>query len=148
MTPVGIRKSRIAQERKARQPQINSQVWRLRVVDIHYLKEFHKNSLVMLQKLLRDRVGDISGDIVVQGSRAKGTAKPTSDIDIALRVSGDKFDSLINQYFKTPNPGSAKERTMLHAIETGKIQAGEAKLNWFAKRITRNFWNGSRYFDN
>ena len=34
-------------------------------------------------KLLRDRVGDISGDIVVQGSRAKGTAKPTSDIDIA-----------------------------------------------------------------
>lgn len=99
-------------------------------------------------KLLRDRVGDISGDIVVQGSRAKGTAKPTSDIDIALRVSGDKFDSLINQYFKTPNPGSAKERTMLHAIETGKIQAGEAKLSGLQKRITRNFWNGSRYFDN
>ena len=35
-------------------------------------------------KLLRDRVGDISGDIVVQGSRAKGTAKPTSDIDLSL----------------------------------------------------------------
>ena len=79
-------------------------------------------------KLLRDRVGDISGDIVVQGSRANGTAKPTSDIDIALRVSGDKFDLLIKQYFKTPNPGSAKERTMLHAIKTGKIQSGEAKL--------------------
>ena len=79
-------------------------------------------------KLLRERVGDISGDIVVQGSRAKGTAKPTSDIDIALRVSGDKFDSLINQYFKTPNAGSAKERTMQHAIKTGKIQSGEAKL--------------------
>ena len=86
-------------------------------------------------KLLRDRVGDISGDIVVQGSRAKGTAKPTSDIDIALRVSGDKFDSLINQYFKTPNPGSAKERTMLHAIETGKIQAGEAKLSGLRKEL-------------
>ena len=86
-------------------------------------------------KLLRDRVGDISNDIVVQGSRAKGTAKPTSDIDIALRVSGDKFDSLINQYFKTPNPGSAKERTMLHAIETGKIQAGEAKLSGLRKEL-------------
>ena len=90
-------------------------------------------------KLLRDRVGDISGDIVVQGSRAKGTAKPTSDIDIALRVSGDKFDSLINQYFKTPNPGSAKERTMLHAIETGKIQAGEAKLSGLRKELQEIF---------
>ena len=90
-------------------------------------------------KLLRDRVGDISNDIVVQGSRAKGTAKPTSDIDIALRVSGDKFDSLINQYFKTPNPGSAKERTMLHAIETGKIQAGEAKLSGLRKELQEIF---------
>ena len=90
-------------------------------------------------KLLRDRVGDISNDIVVQGSRAKGTTKPTSDIDIALRVSGDKFDSLINQYFKTPNPGSAKERTMLHAIETGKIQAGEAKLSGLRKELQEIF---------
>ena len=90
-------------------------------------------------KRLRDRGGDISGDIVVQGSRAKGTAKPTSDIDIALRVSGDKFDSLINQYFKTPNPGSAKERTMLHAIETGKIQAGEAKLSGLRKELQEIF---------
>ena len=55
-------------------------------------------------KLLRDSVDDISNDIVVQGSRANGTTKATSDIDIA---------------------GSAKERTMLHAMETGKIQAGE-----------------------
>ena len=92
-----------------------------------------------VSKLLRDRVGDISNDIVVQGSRAKGTAKPTSDIDIALRVSGDKFDSLINQYFKTPNPGSAKERTMLHAIETGKIQAGEAKLSGLRKELQEIF---------
>ena len=36
--------------------------------------------------------------------------------------------SLIEKYFKTPNAGSSKERTMLHAIETGKIQSGEAKL--------------------
>lgn len=79
-------------------------------------------------KLLRDKVGNISDDIVVQGSRASGTAKATSDIDIALRVSSDKFNELINQYFKIPNPGSAKERTMLHAIQTGKIQSGEAKL--------------------
>ena len=52
-----------------------------------------------------------------------------------LRNAGDKFDSLINQYFKLPNPGSAKERTMLHAIETGKIQAGEAKLSGLRKEL-------------
>ena len=45
-----------------------------------------------------------------------------------MELHGFRFDSLINQYFKTPNPGSAKERTMLHAIKTGKIQSGEAKL--------------------
>ncbi len=50
-----------------------------------------------------------------------------------------KFDSLINQYFKTPNPGSAKERTMLHAIETGKIQAGEAKLSGLRKELQEIF---------
>ena len=90
-------------------------------------------------KLLRDSVGDISDDIVVQGSRASGTAKPTSDIDIAIRVSPEEFDGLINQYFKTPNPGSAKERTMLHAIETGKIQAGEAKLSGLRKQLEEIF---------
>lgn len=44
-------------------------------------------------KLLRDRVGDISNDIVVQGSRAKGTAKPTSDIDISIIKQGGAFDN-------------------------------------------------------
>jgi len=86
-------------------------------------------------KLIRESVGSISDDIVVQGSRANGTAKATSDIDIAIRVSPEKFDVLIKQYFKTPNPGSAKERTMLHAMETGKIQAGEAKLSGLRKQL-------------
>ena len=90
-------------------------------------------------KLLRSRVGDISDDIVVQGSRASGTAKPTSDIDIAIRVPSDAFEDLILKYFKTPNPGSSKERTMLHAINTGKIQAGEAKLSGLRKELEKIF---------
>ncbi|KAF6574688.1 nucleotidyltransferase domain-containing protein [Paenibacillus sp. EKM212P] len=72
----------------------------------------------------RDKVGHLSGDIVVQGSRAEGTAKPTSDIDIAVRVSAEKFDDLIQNSFskvKPSNPGSAKEKTMLHAIEALSI---------------------------
>ncbi|MGG3504886.1 nucleotidyltransferase domain-containing protein [Paenibacillus lautus] len=62
--------------------------------------------------MIREKVGHISDDIVVPGSRAKGTAKPTSDIDIAIRVPAEKFDELIQSSFskvKPPNPGSAKE---------------------------------------
>ncbi|EAC8500842.1 nucleotidyltransferase domain-containing protein [Listeria monocytogenes] len=45
----------------------------------------------------------------VQGSRAGGTAKATSDIDIGVRVSQQQFDDLIKKSFGTPNPGSTKE---------------------------------------
>jgi len=74
-----------------------------------------------VSSMIRGKVGHISDDIVVQGSRAKGTAKTASDIDIAIRVPSEKFDELIQSSFskvKPPNPGSAKEKTMLHAIET------------------------------
>lgn len=39
----------------------------------------------------------------------------------------------------TPNSGTAKERTMLHAIETGKIQAGEAGLRGLRKELEKIF---------
>ncbi len=90
-------------------------------------------------KLIKESIGDISDDIVVQGSRASGTAKPTSDIDIAVRVTPEKFDELIQKSFGTPNSGTAKERTMLHAIETGKIQAGEAGLRGLRKELEKIF---------
>jgi hypothetical protein len=86
-------------------------------------------------KLIRQKVGDISDDIVVQGSRAGGTAKATSDIDFAIRVSPEQFDDLVKQKFGTPNVGSAKERTMLNAIKTGKIQSGEAGLRGLRKQL-------------
>lgn len=81
----------------------------------------------------------MSDDIVVHGSRASGTAKQTSDIDIAIKVTPEKFDELIKERFNSPNPGSAKERTMLHAIETGKIQAGEAGLRGLRKELEEIF---------
>jgi hypothetical protein len=70
-------------------------------------------------------------------SRASHTAKQTSDIDFAVKVPPDKFDSLIKDRFGTPNPGSAKERTMQHAIKTGKIQAGEAGLRRTRKQLQK-----------
>ncbi|MGK5510489.1 nucleotidyltransferase domain-containing protein [Brevibacillus formosus] len=97
-----------------------------------------KEQFEKVSSMIREKVGHLSDDIVVQGSRAKGTAKPTSDIDIAIRVSPEKFDQLIKGSFskvKPPNPGSAKEKTMLHSIETGKIQSGEAKLSKFREQL-------------
>ncbi len=97
-----------------------------------------KQSFETASKHIRDTVGDISDDIVVQGSRAAGTARADSDIDFAIRVSKDQFDAFIKQYFKTPNPGSA-ERTLLCAIESGKIQASEAKLSGLRKMLKNQF---------
>ena len=97
-----------------------------------------KEQFEKVSAMIREKVGHLSDDIVVQGSRAKGTAKPTSDIDFAIRVSPEKFDELRKDSFskvKPPNPGSAKEKTMLHAIETGKIQSGEAKLSKFREQL-------------
>jgi RHS repeat-associated protein len=81
-----------------------------------------------LGTVVRSGAGHISDDIAAHGSRATYTARPDSDIDIAVRVDPDRFQGLVSERFGTPNPGSAKERTMQHAIETGKIQAGEAGL--------------------
>jgi len=78
---------------------------------------------------LREGTAHVGGDLVIQGSRAAGTARPDSDIDFAVRVRRSRFADLVASRFGAPNPGSAKERTMLRAIETGKIQAGEAGLS-------------------
>ena len=85
--------------------------------------------------MARAGAGDISDDIAVHGSRASGTAGPGSDIDVAIRVSDEQFAQIVRERFGTPNPGSAKEATMLHAIETGKIQAGEAGLRGLRRSL-------------
>lgn len=72
-------------------------------------------------------------DMVIQGSRAAGIARTDSDIDIAIRVSPERFDQLIAERFGTANPGSSKWDTGQHAIATGKIQTGELGV-----RGTRN----------
>jgi len=90
----------------------------------------------MSQRII-NKVGAISDDIVVHGSRAAGTATAVSDIDIAIKVGAEEFDALIIKAFGTPNKGSAFERTMQHAIQTGKIQAGEAGLSGLRKNLEK-----------
>ncbi len=89
------------------------------------------SALVRAQAVARG-LGD---DVIVQGSRAGGTAKMTSDVDFAIRVDQATFDRLIDERFKAPNPGSAKARTMQRAVDTGKIQAGEAGLSPLRKQL-------------
>lgn len=85
--------------------------------------------------MLRDATDSVGGELCVQGSRASYTARPDSDIDFAILIDKPRFDELIELRFGTPNPGSAKERTKEWAIETGKIQAGEAGLSHLRRQL-------------
>lgn len=90
-----------------------------------------------ISRLIRGQVGIYGDDIAVHGSRASYTAKYTSGVDIAIRVSTDMFDDIVKARFKTPNSGSAKIRTMRHAVKTGKIQSGEAGLRGLRKALEK-----------
>lgn len=105
----------------------------------HLPQGLTKTQFEALSKKVRQhlRTLNLGDDLVIQGSRAKGTAKPSSDIDIGIRVSPEKFDSFLKTRFKKTNPGSAKERTMLHAIATGKIQCGEAGLRAIRRELEK-----------
>ena len=88
-----------------------------------------------LSAKVRAAAGHLSDDIHVHGSRAAHTADAASDLDIAIRVTPERFDLILAARFGTPAPGSAKERTMQHAQQTGKIQAGEAGLRVLRKTL-------------
>ncbi|MBZ8141554.1 hypothetical protein CLD22_16815 [Rubrivivax gelatinosus] len=73
----------------------------------------------------------LGDDVVAQGSRVTGTAKPTSDLDLAIRVSPEKFDSFLNTDSRLAqvNPGTSKAATREWSIANGIIQRGEARLS-------------------
>ncbi|HET8625928.1 MAG TPA: nucleotidyltransferase domain-containing protein [Thermomicrobiales bacterium] len=83
---------------------------------------------VALSMRVREAAGQMGDDIRIHGSRAAYRARPDSDLDIAIRVRPDEFAAIARRAFGTPKPGSAKDRTRRHALETGKIQAGELGL--------------------
>lgn len=73
----------------------------------------------------------LGDDVVAQGSRVNGTARPNSDLDLAIRVSPEKFDNFLNtdSRLATANPGSSKAATRDWSIDNGIIQRGEARLS-------------------
>jgi hypothetical protein len=87
-----------------------------------------EEQFVALSAKVRAGAGHLGSDIRVHGSRAAGAARPDSDLDLAILVTLERFEEILQEKFRTPNPGSAWERTMHHARNTGKIQTGEAGL--------------------
>jgi RHS repeat-associated protein len=88
--------------------------------------------------LIRERLGARADQVVVQGSRARGTAKPTSDIDFALRESPDAFSkSIKDAYPQNPGPEVSKGRGMIDAIFRGRIFRREAGLRSVALELER-----------
>jgi len=69
----------------------------------------------------------LGDEIFVIGSRAGGTAKVGSDLDIGIRVSRERFDELIGSTFA--NAKNANARTMEYVVRDGRIQA-----NWTLER--------------
>lgn len=94
-----------------------------------------EESFAALSAKVRAAAASVGEDIQVQGSRAKGTARPDSDLDIAIRVSPQRFEEILRGRFGAPIPGSAKARTMQHARDVGKIQAGEVGLRPLRKEL-------------
>lgn len=68
----------------------------------------------------------------IQGSSVFNPA--AKDVDIAVLVSKNDFERLLEKSFGTPNPGSSAESTMLHAKRVGKITAGRLKPRLSALR--------------
>jgi len=85
-------------------------------------------TFAQIAKLINEKVGHISTDIYVHGSRAKGTG-PISDIDFAIRVTPGKFEELLDICFGKPNYPSAKWKTWYHALNGGKIRSSDMTLH-------------------
>ena len=78
----------------------------------------------------------LGDDIFVMGSRAGGTAKVGSDLDIGIRVTQSQFDDLITSSFA--NAKNARAATMEVAIRDGRIQAGEAGLSRLGRLVAKD----------
>jgi hypothetical protein len=72
---------------------------------------------------IRSTARGLSGDVVVQGSRAGHSARAASDIDFGLRVPPDEYDRLIKDFF-----GDTTTEARTNAIARGRIFSRHAGL--------------------
>ncbi len=78
--------------------------------------------------LIRTRAGHYGDDVIVQGSRAGWSARATSDIDIGLRVSPDRFEEILRERFGNPVPddvagflAGCREKGIVHVRRAGLL---------------------------
>ena len=72
---------------------------------------------------IRSTARGLTGDVVVQGSRAGHSARTASDIDFGLRVPPDEYDRLIKDFF-----GDASTEARTNAVARGRIFSRHAGL--------------------
>jgi hypothetical protein len=72
---------------------------------------------------IRSGAGGMTGDVVVQGSRAGHSARAGSDIDFGLRVPADRYDRLIEDFF-----GDRSTEARANAVTRGRIFSRHAGL--------------------
>ena len=65
---------------------------------------------------IRSTARGLTGDVVVQGSRAGHSARAASDIDFGLRVPPDEYDRLIKDFF-----GDTTTEARTNAVARGRI---------------------------
>jgi hypothetical protein len=75
---------------------------------------------------LAQEAGLPKGQLAVQGSRAKGTARPLtdkkpSDIDIILRVDEKTFNEFAQARINSVRPGTKLQKTLIKAAEKGQL---------------------------
>jgi uncharacterized protein YukE len=72
---------------------------------------------------IRSTARGLTGDVVVQGSRAGHSARAASDIDFGLRVPPDEYDRLIKDFF-----GDRTTEGRTNAVARGRIFSRHAGL--------------------
>lgn len=81
------------------------------------------------------RTGNFGDDIFVHGSRALGTARADSDLDIGIRVGVVRFDALVHDRIARVRIGSDKAETLNEALRQERLHAGEAGISGVRKEI-------------
>jgi uncharacterized protein YukE len=82
------------------------------------------DQLAAVATRIRAGARGLTGDVVVQGSRAGHSARRGSDLDVGLRVSPEHYDRLLREAF---GPGSTREAAV-NAVARGRIFARHAGL--------------------
>lgn len=85
---------------------------------------------------IRKGAGHYGDDIQVVGSRAVGAARPKGDMDLAIRVSPERFDDILRERFGSLTGHPPNLQTVIDdARNTGKISRRDLGLMQFTTRL-------------